>query len=316
MPKMIAMGVAGMLAVSAGLYALAGAGSSPPTATVPAVTVFPVKPFCLPSSQDPNQNVYVVLRRGGLTCYTTTMPYENPVYWGSYVGLSDIGRAYELAGYKTATLKGGLLRVTFPGNKWRVLSPAFSLAGQGYIETSQLISSTLREKVTPELSLSGYSNPTLSFGTLRLRLGTDEQPVVGMDFYWRLMPTFVGVLTSPNLGKGWGGSINSFNHRNTVAKGQQAITLQTGLKPDEVVMLMTSSLHQQPGSKVTTYFADVARVDRSGRARLLTQGQRLRFVNQVGDLRGAVTAEGRPAVLVRVTGVSLRDLKSGIFLPK
>lgn len=63
------------------------------------------------------------------------------------------------------------------------------------------------------------------------------------------------------------------------------------------------------------YFADVAPVDSAGRATLYTDQPQLRFVSNVTQLSPYPSGGRTPALLVRVTDVPLRNLKSGIFVP-
>ncbi len=306
MPKLIAFGTLGLLAVSAGMYALAGGFLRETVVELPALSETPQPPTCTRRAVPASPLVTVVSRREGMTCFT----FRNQ---GAFIGLSDIQRAYAAGGFKTRLNAEGDLRVTFPNGEWRALSPQFRVNGQGYTSANMLIVGTERRALTPELKVWGYDNPLLSFGPLKLRLGTEKQPVAGSNFYLSLLGTLIGVLTTRDLEKGWESSWQGVNHFGPGAAIQPSVTVQTGLKAGEVVMLVTRARHQPPNGKAS-YFADIAPTGTDGTVKLFTEGQPLVFVGDVNRL-SASDGQNR-AVLVRVTGVDLRDLKSGIFIPK
>jgi len=228
-----------------------------------------------------------------------------------YIGLNDVQQAYESAGLKTKFKPDGTLYITFPDGQWRVLMPRFTTGGQGYVPAEMLIINTLREPLTPEIKLSGYDNPLLSFGPLKVRLGTQAQPVAGMNFYHQMIGLLVGALTSPKLEQGWSASYGGIDRRFPETDTWPQMTVKTGLKAGEVVMLLTKK-------DADTYFVDLAPVAQNGSATLyrFPQHHSLKFVNDVRALSPSLSGDEVPALLVKVTGVNLRDLKSGIFLPK
>lgn len=311
MSKMIAFGVAGVLAISAGWYALAGGGAfRPVTVEVPALSqsLLTTRQICVPDSESLEEKVVILNHQDGKTCYA---PQQKALYQGAYIGLNDIQKAYESGGLKTRFKSDGTLRVTFPDGRWRVLMPRFTAYGQGYVPAQMFIINTIREPLTTELKLSGYDNPLLSFGAFKLRLGTQQQPVAGMDFYHQIMPSLLGALTSRDLSKGWDASYTGLNRRFAGAATQPRVTVKTGLQAGEVVMLVTKK-------EAETYFTDLAPVGPDGSVSLYywPEHHNLHFVNDVRALSPSPSGGKFSALLVKVTGIDLRDLKSGIFLPK
>lgn len=309
MPKLLTFAGIAALALSAGLYALAGGGRAV-TVEVPALSQSPLstRELCVPASETLEKDVVILRRQGGKICYA---PKEKALYQGSYVGLNDVQKAYAAAGLKAEFTPDGALRITFPDGQWRVLMPRFTANGQGYVPAEMLIVNTLRPSLTPKLELSGYDNPLLSFGSLNLRLGTGAQPIAGMDFYRQIMPSLLGTLTSHDLSQGWSADYVGVNRRFAGAATQPRVTVNTGLQAGEVVMLVTKK-------DAETYFADLAPVGPDGSATLyrFPEHDRLSFVKALDALTPTPTDGKTPALLVKVTGVDLRDLKSGIFLPK
>ena len=311
MPKLIAFGVGAALAVSAAFYALAGGGTfREVTVELPALSQSPLetKKLCVLDAEAPTRDVVIISREAGKTCYA---PTQEALYQGAYIGLNDVQKAYESAGLKTKFKPNGTLYITFPGGQWRVLMPRFTTGGQGYVPAEMLIINTLREPLTPEIKLSGYDNPLLSFGPLKVRLGTQAQPVAGMNFYHQMIGTLIGALTSPKLEQGWSASYGGIDRRFPDSNTWPQVTVKTGLKAGEVVMLLTKK-------DAGTYFVDLAPVAQNGSATLyrFPQHHSLKFVNDVRALSPSLSGDEVPALLVKVTNINLRDLKSGIFLPK
>lgn len=306
MPKMIAFGGAAALVLSATLYALAGGGEFRPVTTeLPALSVRPVEPTCVQGPISSREDVTIVRRDGATLCFTFN---QNAIYQGAFLGLREVQAAYEAAGIKTQFGAQGELRLTFPSGARRVLDPEFTANGQGYVPAADLIMSTVRQPLTPELKLTGYDNPLLSFGPLKLRLGTRAQPVAGLDLYRQLLPTLVGVLTTPDLDRGWSASFRGVNPRFPGAEASPKITVDSGLNAGEVALLLTRR-------DAKTHFADIAQAGAGGKITFYTEHRNLRFVGDLNALTPAPGSGAVPALLVKVTGTDLRNLKSGIFLP-
>lgn len=305
MPKLILIAGASAVALSAALYALAG-GNEGKILTLPALSTRPVKPSCARGTVSPNAMIEIVSQKDGVTCYTFTDP---SVYAGAFVGLNDLKNAFEANGIKTKFLPNGALEVHYPNAPRRLLNRRFEQGGQGFVDAASLIVSTVREPITPRLELTGFDNPVLTLGTLRLQLGSQEQPVKGAAFYQSLMPTLVGVLTTPDLSKGWEASVGGIDRNTAAAIRFPKHQIQTDLNGGEIVMLLTA---RNKG----LYFADFAPVSSDGRATLYTDQSRLRFVSDVAQLSPHLSGGRIPALLVRVTDVPLRSLKIGIFIPR
>lgn len=299
MPKLILAASAAALALSAALYALAGGGGT--LLTLPALDRQPAKPSCVRGTVPSQEHVTIVSQKGGVTCYTSKNSW---VYAGAYIGLDDLQKALEARGLTASFQPSGALDIRFPGGTRHVLFPRFQQTGQGYVDASYLIMKTIGEPVR----LTGYDNPRLALGDLRLQLGSQAQPVSGVDFYGGLVPPLIGALTSPKLEEGWSASFATINRRASSNITLPRHSIQTKLKPGEVVMLLTKQDRQR-------HFADVAPVNSDGTVALYNDQARLRFVSNVDQLSPDPSGGRIPALLVRVTNVPLNNLKSGIFLP-
>ncbi|WP_161884265.1 HAAS signaling domain-containing protein [Deinococcus alpinitundrae] len=301
MPKILIAAGAAALTLSAVLYAAAGGGSGP--ISLPALSSRPVTPRCATESKPSKPPTPL---ESAATCSLLTRP---PPDAGAFVSLSDVKNAFATTDVASVFLPSGDLEVHYANGRNRLLEPEFRHNNQGYINATFLIISTVREPVTPKLELAGYNNPILTFGDLRLQLGTDNQPVKGNTFYRDLAPTLIGILTSPNLQAGWSARMASIGRNQAYPLPiLSRHSIQTSLKAGEVVM---SLIKYTDGS----YFADVAQVNSKGRFIMNSDQPHIHFVSNLDQLR-PYTADGIvPALLVRITNIPLRNLKSGIFVP-
>jgi len=301
MPKILIAAGAAALALSAVLYAAAGGGSGP--ISLPALSSRPVTPRCATESKPSKPPIPL---ESAATCSLLIRP---PPDAGAFVSLSDVKNAFATTDVTSVFLSSGDLEVHYANGRNRLLEPEFRHNNQGYINATFLIISTVREPVTPKLELAGYNNPILTFGDLRLQLGTDNQPVKGNTFYRDLAPTLTGILTSPNLQAGWSARVVSIGrNQNDPPPILSKHFIQTSLKAGEVVMSLTKQTDD-------SYFVDVAQINSNGKVIIKSDQPHIRFVSTLDQLR-PYTADGIvPALLVRITNVSLRNLKSGIFVP-
>lgn len=176
-------------------------------------------------------------------------------------------------GILAKTRPSGDLETRYPDGTLRILPQQMQSGGQGYTRASNLIISTIREPVTPLLQLSGYTNPVLTFGNLRLQLGTKAHPIDGALFYEDIVPTLVGVLNSSHPETGWHIRSSSISSNVGVVKH----VIHPDLKPGEVVSLVTRR-------KQGIFNEDVAQVTQDGTVTLRSTERHLRFVTSFAQL--------------------------------
>lgn len=302
MPKLLISAGAAALAIGAAFFTLAAAGK---TVSLPVLTERPITPACAKGTRPTGPAIKIVSEKGGVTCYTFN---DSRVYAGTYIGLNDLKKAFVANGIQAKVAASGDLEVMYPNGTRRVLTYLFSRNGQGYTDAENLITSTAREPVTPELKLSGYNDPTIMFGSLSLRLGTKATPVNSVKFYADLVPTLLGVLTSPDLSKGWEINYAGNSRSVTGVVNLPKHVIQTSLNPGEVVVLATK---RDRG----TYSGDVAPVGPDGTVTLYSEQKHITFVTDPAQLSPYASGGRVNALLLRVTNIPLRDLKTGIFTP-
>lgn len=302
MPKILISVGAAALALGAAFFALAANGNA---VTLPVLTQRPVTPSCVKGTRPTGPNITIVSEKAGVTCYTFT---DSGAYAGTYIGLNDLRKAFVSNGIQAKVAASGDLEVVYPSGTRRVLTHRFSRNGQSYTDAENLIISTVREAVTPELKLSGYNDPMIMFGNLSLQLGTRATPVNSVKFYTDIIPTLLGVLTSPDLSKGWGINYAGNSRSITGVVNLPKHVIQTGLKPGEVVVLATK---RDRG----TYSGDVAPVGSDGMVTLYSEQKHLNFVTDPAQLSPYASGGRVNALLLRVTNIPLRNLKSGILTP-
>jgi hypothetical protein len=222
----------------------------------------------------------------------------------AYVGLGDLKSVFNENGVAAYFKPSGDLELRYPNGTRRILTQQLVSGEQGYTQAANLIVSTIREPITPVLQLSGFDNPILALGKLRLQLGTKTNPVDGALFYQDVVPTLIGVLTSPHPEKGWHISFSSLSND----AGAVEHKIQTGLKSGEVVALV---VRREQGF----FEEDVAPVSQDGTATLRSDSAHLRFVTSPAQLTSKESSGRTNALLLRVTNIPLRNLKSGILRP-
>ncbi|GBF05219.1 hypothetical protein DAERI_030385 [Deinococcus aerius] len=318
MPKLLLSAGVAALALSAALYALAGGGGER-TVVLPALSSRPpTVPICIVESAAKGALPKTSSAEDTTACAVQDDP---ALYKGAFISLSDLKKALEASGMTADVLSSGSLNVRYPSGTRLTIDPEFQQGGQGYVQAAAPIAIAIREAVTPQLQLRGYDNPLLTLGSERLQLGSAAAPVNGVDFYPALLPTLVNVVLG-TMDKGQPINVGGINRRSLLngPYGASSLTItsyvpvshkiQTGLKLGEVAMLVT-----ERGSGWAQYLADAAPVGPDGTATFYGQPSNLRFVTSPAQLSPYPGGGRIPALLVRITNVPLRNLKTGIFLP-
>lgn len=301
MPKLILAAGTLALALSAGLYALAGGAG--PAGALPVLLSAPVKPTCVRGTVPPG--VDIVSARGGVTCFYYSSSSSSREGRGVYLNGQDFVRIVQSQGGQ-ATLSGRTLTVRLPGANTgeNRFSARFVQSGQAYFDATLLIQMLSTSR--PAL-FRGFDRPTVKIGGLSLQMGADQP--VGSLWYNPLTALFVSALKEPP-----GPAAHTSGRYDTsvgyIVKDTSTIRheVSTRLPPGEVVMLVT----RRSGGN---YTADTAEVQASGRVTLNSGSASVRFVASLSDLSPYDSGGRRNALLVRVTGIPLSDLKSGVFVP-
>lgn len=299
MPRLLSLGTLLSLLLGTLVYALAG-GTNTPTLTLPVLTQAPRKPACVRGTVP--TGVTVVSAANGVTCYTPSRPYSP----GIFLSHSQLTQAVKAQGGTVTRQPDGTVKAAFPGGTWMTLGAHSTVQNERYYRVSALASSLSGMFRPDQVRLSGYAQPVLQGGPVRLKFGDGDQNI-GELFYQDFGLEFVGWLLgnrqteatgmSLSWSSSWATGLTDVRHR-----------VQTGQQPGEVVMLVM----KQAGNNYFTTFAPVAA---DGTATFQNVPEQLRFVTGMTDL-GPYPSGGRlSALLVRVTNLPLSQLRRGIFVP-
>ncbi|MVN85552.1 hypothetical protein GO986_02095 [Deinococcus sp. HMF7620] len=302
MPKLLLAAGTLAVALSAALYALAGGRDA--VSLLPVLTQRPAKPTCVRGTVPTSPHIAVVSQQGNVTCYTFNQP---GAYGGVFLSGTDLQRAITAQGGQV-TLQNGHLTLSLPGQTTGggSVSAFFSKDGVAYYDAASVVRSlrtprpiTLQGFRAPQLRVSGL---TLQFGAPGTELGRAFYNPLGLDLAARLLRSGQAAVPVDPLPGEWVAA----------APGQTSTgplhAVQTGLPKGEVVMLMTKRDGQN-------YAVDTAEVQAGGLVQLQSHAATLRFVKDPGQLGPFASGGAVPGLLVRVSGVPLDRLASGIFLP-
>jgi len=298
MPKLILSAAAAALALSAALYAGAGGGGS--FSILPTPDTQSTKPVCFKGGLPSSSDIPIISQKDGVICVTPDQYF----YSGAFVTLRDLKSALESQGGRARFLTPTRLDVQLPGLGGGILDAFFTQSGQGYVPAASVVVGM----GTPQtVTVRGFDIPEIRMGSVHLRIGNGTQPEIGKNFYQRLVSDLIDCLVIPNRQEAHSLTVIGFvsNEGNVPTH-----TLQTGLNPGEVVMLMTRARKGQ-----AEYLGDVAPVQPDGSVRLVSSSSRLRFVTDPAQLTPSPSDGRVPALLVRVTNVPLNNLKAGILTP-
>ncbi|GHF32812.1 hypothetical protein HNQ07_000352 [Deinococcus metalli] len=300
MPKLVIAAGTLALGLSAGLYALAGGGNGAKI-DLPVLLEVPAKPQCLRGTKPTDPDLQIISQKDGITCYRSSQPLR-----GVFMGHTDLQKVVQAQGGKATILKDGRLKVSYPGASWFTIDTYFTVDKQRYYYASPLASSLMTSALPKAVSLSGYQQPALNVGSLRINFGTAAQNI-GQNFYNGFGLELVSTLVGTPAAEGTSVTLSTYS---TWDDASQVTTqrVQTDLRPGEVVMAVL----KRAGNNYVTLFSPVAS---DGTVMLEHLPERVRFVPSLDQL-GPYSSGGRiSALLVRVTNIPLSDLRAGIFVP-
>jgi hypothetical protein len=304
MPKILISAGAAALALGAVFFALAGGGA---LLSVPGLTAKLAAPVCLNNSAaaQMDKNALALQQAACDALITGGTQAELAV-----VGLNDLKKVFNDNGIDARLTSLGDLEVRYAPGVTRVLTKQLNIGGKGYTQASNLIASVLDSTLTPVLKVSGFNNPVLDFEKFKLQLGNLDRPVDGMSFYQDLAPIFLLALKEHLNSKTWTLSYTRFDGGSAPVKH----VIQTKLKPGEVVM-MASQIKSSVVTESDIFSGDVALVAQDGTVTLRSYQAHLRFVSTLSQLSPQASDGRVNALLLRVTNIPLRNLKSGILTP-
>lgn len=303
MPKLIAVGVVGMLAVSAGLYALAGGSGR--VMTLPVLTEGPLT-RCVEKSQ-PQPDLKVVHKEEQFICYQNDAKTQS----GAFVSFGTVKKAVEAMGGKVTTLPNGDLNLAV-GNTSSQFWPDFRLDGEGYTQATKLLSALITLQAEDEsvpISIRAMDNPEIQIGDMVIRLVGNDKKASGESLYSDIVISAVRDLYFEGEDLKVGFSYET----HTVPEYGPARTIRTPLKAGEVVMVLAL---QEKRNNV--FQSATAVVDAEGKIQVHgpLQENTLRFVTDPKQLSPLKVGQPWPVLLVKMSNTPLNNLKSGIFLPK
>ena len=295
MPKMIALGIAGVLAVSAGLYALAQEAN---TLTLPVLTSGP-KRVCVEKSQLQPQ-LPLLSRSSNRNCYQDDSQTVNE----AFVSLTTASKALSLIGAKVSQREGGEILMDFGDQSSILTTPNFKRDGETYITAARLLSSIAdygsKEALIP-VTVHGYREPKLRIETTTVRLGGSPESRAIPTFYIEYSHSVLFKLLYSSTGQA-----SDFQSEIVVPTGP-IIAVNTGLPAGEVVMAAYKVGERH-------YRSEVAEVQAGGRITLHSSVP-LTFVKDGAGLTPRGSAPAQPTLLVRLSGVPVTKPAQGIFLP-
>ncbi len=283
MPKLILAAGTLALALSAGLYALAG--GSEPAVHIPVVKGTLPQPICQPGKV-PQEKIATIVSQDSTTCYIPTSSTD--LLPGAYVSEATVRSLAESLGLKVTMRPDGWMNVADREGRMSFSSRAVSVQnGMHYFDVTN-IPHVLR--IASPVSFSGFDHPVVRTD----RAAYDLSPASGVDVYGSFSTVFWQmVVRVSNL------TVNLDARYTHVIRTDQ---------PEGEVVMLTSARGQK-------YAFSFAEVKKGGLITIPSAEQKLRWTSDPGKLevQGNV---GRPqAVLMRVSNVPLDNLKSGIFMP-
>ncbi len=301
MPKMIAFGVVGMLAISAGLYAAA----QTPSVKVPVQTSAPKMECVKADATQPDLPLLVKFKSDGLNCYQD----DSKTTEGVYMSLTEVRKNFEKLGMKTnQSAESGAVDFFYLGRHVAVLYPAYKRDGETYLDVADLFSGAMGGFPIP-ITLHGNQQPVFQVGTvgswaLENAGGNPGQAVYktlsqGAGFY---------LYDFTKQGQRW-----SLEYQEPDSKSLRNIP--TDLKPGEVV-----AAYQWVSSKPKTTATGVAFQSNGVTVETATVDEqgivKLHLPYDAQFAPTPPTEPGNDVFLVKLTNTPLGNLKSGIFLPK
>ncbi|MFC3834691.1 MULTISPECIES: permease prefix domain 1-containing protein [Deinococcus] len=291
MPKLLLAAGTLALAVSAGLYALAGGGG--PTITLPVFNGKLPKPSCVTGTVPSADSVDIISsgKEDGITCYivknqpTDPILYSEPRTYVSEQTAISLAKALNLS----ATVgSDGFIRVFKSDGREHMTWRTDGVKDGARYFSIGLITRLIR--LNSSVSLSGYDTPSIRTSKATYALGH----ISGHDLYQDVAFDFLNQV-SPASETQFGG-VAQYTHR-----------IRTSLPTGEVVMLLTQRKKQ--------YTADYAPVGENGVVTIKSYSPHVSFTADPSVISQAPRDGVFKAILVRVSNLPLDNLKSGIFVP-
>ncbi|MHA0033704.1 permease prefix domain 1-containing protein [Deinococcus sp. PESE-13] len=301
MPKLISIGGITALAVTAGLYALAGGGAK--VLTLPVATQGPATP-CVKTSK-PQPELPLIRKQEYFNCYqddAKTVP-------GTFVTLKTVKKTIEAVGGTATWQPDGTLDLTLG----RVSIPFwanFRRNGEGYAEVRGLLSILVEHQLQASnvpVLLRGVDHPEVQVGDMLIRLSDVGGKSLGRGIYDDLTSSVLPDLYYDSQRHEVGFAYET--HSSPEVGPAKPVT--TPFKAGNVVAAFALS-----GKNV--FQASTGVVNVKGQIRLYGpfEASPLQFVTDIHKLAPPKSGQPWPVLLVRLSNTPLNNLKSGIFLPR
>lgn len=290
-----------MLAVSAGLYALAANNGNVVNPNY--ITSGPSSECTRAPNEPLPKDTKLVVKTAEMVCYQD----DRKQIKYTYISVSQADQVARALGGRVEPLPNGEIRISFkpdvfPPDSYsniRTYPAAFKLQGELYISFSSLVNNliSMRAKRQPALYMRpNYLLQTdgrpVSLNAMKADVQGALKVLVAEQLYLSLHPQDVYEIDDLADGLLQHGPIKHY---------------RSGLQVGEIVVALQV---QSP----STLKAQVAEIDAEGNFTL--QGQVSKFVSDPNLLDKQTSGQSLPTLLVRVTNTPLNNLKSGIFLPK
>lgn len=278
MPKIMKLTALSTIVVTLSLAGMTSGG-----AQVTTTDRRPQTPTCAQSSKPltSDERITVVRTEGTLTCYVFK---DSGSYQGVYLSLDSLEQVLRSQGVQVRK-QGATTSFKFP-NARREATPrvSFSQNGDRFISLAQTALNF--GNLGLPVRLSGWTNPTVSIGSVDFKIGTAQQPVEAVDVYREILIDVLLQLTPTTS--------FSLARQGPGNPGGTAHTLQVNLPEGSVVGILTR--------RASGPAADFARVGKNGTVTLYPGAERLSFVTDPKQLTPYLSNGSARAVLVRLLG--------------
>lgn len=303
MPKMIAFGTLGMLAISAGLYALAQ--RPVPTMQVAMETQAPLVKCVRPN--DPQPTLPVVVKTERVNCYQD----ESGTQEGLYVSFAEVVKAVQPLGLRAEiSADGGVMSFsTNVGQRAGEGYAVFKRGGEAYMDVGELMRMVMSQKPFSVIARS-YEQLSFTLGKVSTVVPEGRGEEFSQQVYRTLAQSAAhSFFDFSSQGKYFGYSFPKPADQNAEQ------TLHTDFKPDEVVAAYqwTDSTPARAGDG-TPYLVNNIAISLG-----VTDAQgnvKLKIPKDAHFVASAPERNGQDVLLVRLTSTDFGNMKSGIFLPR
>lgn len=301
MPKMIAFGAVGILAISAGLYAMAGGETAP---RFNAQTTAP-RQLCVPQGS-PTLSLERLPSLKGEQCYSD----PSGTVQGLFVDANGAVAVLDALGLYHSSA-GDFIQYHWPSDLsgYALLDPKLKVSGRPLYNLDTVLPLAFRRSAG-RLFLDNANTPAFyNERGLRLNFGAPGSE------YVRLIYSDLGQLAASSV---YGlDTSQGFITTELKRTADPLKTIQTGLRAGEMVgafRWVSSATESEPSQRSQrhvrqTIHYDVGTVDSAGQVKL--------HIPATAALAQTISQQPSASwVLVHLTNTPLNNLKSGIFLPK